>query len=109
MARVLSTTTRIEEASGVREAAERRVRSAVEITRLISQPGFKHYQSLMDRIEADAYFSLRAPASMNKEEVSLEYYIGYYAGVLQVVDDFKGVADQANAEVEKARKKQENE
>jgi hypothetical protein len=63
---------------------------------------------LFDRLEADAYFSLRAPAGMKKDDMSLEYYIGYYAGVLNVIDDFKSVADMAKAEVEKARKRTED-
>lgn len=63
----------------------------------------------MDRLEADAYFSLRAPASMKKDDMSLEYYVGYYAGVLNVIDDFKSLADLAKVEVEKARKKNQDE
>lgn len=105
MAKVLSRATRIEETERVRERAERRGKQAVEIVRLVKQPGFHHYQSMMERTEADAYFALRSPSALKKDGMSLEYFVGFYAGVLSLVDDFKNVADVAAAEVEKARER----
>ena len=107
--RVLQPTTRIKEAEGSSEKADRRIKQASEVIGVVNQPGFEHYVKMMRRIEGDSYFSLRTPSSMKKDDLSLEYTVGFHAGVLSVIDDFFQVERTARSVVQKEKQRIENE
>lgn len=107
--RVLQPTARIGETEGRSEAEERRLRRSVEINRIVKDPGYKNWIDLMLVIEEDAYYSLRMPHVARDHKESMDYFIGFQAGRLAVIDDFRTMPIEAEKEVRKAQKKAEEE
>ena len=101
MERILRPTPRIGEDSKVREKEEERIRRASEVSIVVKKKGFEEYVSLMRNIEGDAYYNLRNPGLLKKENISLDYTVGFYAGALSVIDDFFQLEQNANKVIKK--------
>jgi len=95
MGRVLQTTTRIEETRAVREKAERETARSIEIVRIAKDKGYQFWTDMMLSIEGDAYYSLRMPHAVRDESQSLDYFIGFQAGRLAVVEDLRELVQTA--------------
>lgn len=109
MGRVLQPTTRISQTEGSREAEERRSDRALEVIRISKDSGYKAWLDLFESIEGDAYYSLRVPHEVRMTTESLDYFIGYQAGRLAVVDDVRVMVQQAQIELKRQKDKQQEE
>lgn len=104
MGRVLQPTTRIGETTGGEGAKTRRDQRNSELSRLLVHPGWKHIQNLLEVVEGDAYYSLRVPHEVRDKAQSLEYFIGFQAGRLAVVDDIRTTEVETRKAIEHMRK-----
>lgn len=109
MERVLRPTSRIRETDSLREKEEQRIKRASEIAITNKQNGFVEYVSMMRNIEGDAYYNLRNPGLLKKENLSLDYTVGFYAGALSVIDDFFQIEQQAQKVLRKENERIKNE
>lgn len=108
MGRVLQPTTRIGQAEGSREAKEKRIARDLEIVRIARDKGYSHWLSQMESIEGDAYYSLRVPHETRNRNESLDFFIGFQAGRLAVVEDFRIMVQSAEISLTRAREEEEN-
>jgi len=94
MERVLLSRLRGREAKAVRESEEKRAKRDSQIVALTRTAGYKLMVKWLEGVEAEAYYQMRMP-ELKKDWQSTDYYVGYYAGILFMIDSLRNVFKEA--------------
>ena len=81
----------------------------IEIVRLTKDSGYRHINNTLEAIEGDAYYNLRVPHKERDHKESMEFFIGFQAGRLAVVEDLRIMEQEAFAELERQKLKEKEE
>ena len=60
----------------------------------MEEDGYKLLQKWFEDIEGLAYYNLRTP-ELKPEGQSMEYYIGFNAGILYLIDTYRNIFKEA--------------
>lgn len=91
------------------ESLQKKMTRNIEVVRITQDTGYKHVKNTLEAIEGDAYYNLRVPHAVRDVKESMEFFIGFQAGRLAVVDDIRVMEQTALMELEKQKLKEKEE